>query len=238
MTTTVLTDRDTLVFDLDNTLYPASSRLFDQVDVRMTKFVANLLGVPSTEARKIQKDYFHRFGTTLIGLIENHDVTPEEFLHYVHDIDLACVPHNARLLRFLSDYPGKKVVFTNGSADHADNILTHLQINDLFHGCFDIIDAGYIPKPDPTTYDKMLNKLNVDPKKSIMFEDIPRNLEPAANLGMATVWITGDPEYAKLTSHHGTPNEEFIHYTTDCITTWLETHIQPLQDRIMMSKSA
>ncbi len=219
-----IAERDVLIFDLDNTLYPASCRLFDQVDRKMTEYVANLLDLDIEAARKLQKQYFYDHGTTLQGLLKNHKVDAEEFLNYVHDIDASPIPPNVRLVNFLANYPGQKVIFTNGCRNHMQNILTHMEMEHLFHGSFDIIDAGYLPKPNKSIYDQMLKKLNINPKRAIMFEDIPRNLEPAAALGIATVLIKVEhDEYKYLGSPSG--HQDFVDYETDCLTTWLEENI-------------
>lgn len=217
--------RDILIFDLDNTLYPASSRLFDQVDARMTLFVQNLLGLSSEAARTLQKDYFYTYGTTLIGLMKHHGVPPQEFLDYVHTIDLSVLPVDLRLIAALDAHPGRKVVFTNGSEKHARNILTHLQIAAHFDGVFDIVSAAFQPKPALATYEIMLERLRIDPTRAIMFEDIPRNLEPAAHLGMETVWIHTETEYALMGSQHGTPLEEYVHHRTTDLAGWLHKNL-------------
>jgi putative hydrolase of the HAD superfamily len=221
--------RDVLIFDLDNTLYPASSRLFDQVDARMSLFVSNLLGLSLDAARTLQKDYFYTYGTTLIGLMKHHGVSPQTFLDYVHTLDLSVLPVDVRLMAALAAHPGRKVVFTNGSEKHARNILQHLQIDGHFDGIFDIIAADFRPKPALETYEAMLTRLNINPTRAIMFEDIPRNLEPAAQLGMETVWIHTETEYALMGSQNGTPLEDYVHHRTTDLPGWLhENLILPL----------
>ena len=219
---------ETLIFDLDNTLYPASCRLFDQVDKKMTGYVAQLLGVDEAEAHRVQKDYFHRYGTTLTGLMKHHNIPAEDFLTFVHDIDHSVIPHNQSLLDALDRFSGRKIIYTNGSLPHAQNILNHLKIDHHFEVIYDIVAADYAPKPALPPFEKLLREQNINPHTAIMFDDIPRNLEHAANLGMTTVWITGDPEYALLQSEHGTPPEDYIHHQTDDLAAWLHDYLDTL----------
>jgi putative hydrolase of the HAD superfamily len=119
---------ETWIFDLDNTLYPASCRLFDQIDVRMGEFISNLFEVDKVEARRIQKDYFYKYGTTLRGLMEEHKIDPDAFLDYVHDIDHTPIPANAKLAAHLEELPGRKLVFTNGTVRHAENVMHRIGV--------------------------------------------------------------------------------------------------------------
>ncbi|WNK00512.1 pyrimidine 5'-nucleotidase [Thalassospiraceae bacterium LMO-JJ14] len=204
------------VFDLDNTLYPASSRLFDQVDWNMTDFVSSLLGLPKDEARLLQKQYFHEFGTTMRGLMTRHDVDPNVFLEYVHNIDLAPISADPALIEALEKLPGRKVIFTNGSTAHAENITRHIGIAHHFEGCFDIIDAGYVPKPAPDTYDAFCRRFDIDPTEAVMVEDMAKNLVPAAGLGMTTVWLDTGVGWSRETSDDG-----HVHHRIDDLADWL-----------------
>lgn len=185
------------IFDLDNTLYPASCRLFHQVDRRMGQFIGGLLGLAAEEARALQKHYFRTYGTTLRGLMREHAVDPAAFLDYVHDIDVGVVRPDPELAALLDEAPGRKFVYTNGSSKHADNVLRRLGIADRFDGVFDIADAGFAPKPDPAPYVAMLRRFAVDPAAACMVEDMACNLKPAKELGMTTVWIRTDSDFAK-----------------------------------------
>src|SRR4051794_29216660 len=146
---------DTWIFDLDNTLYPASCNLFDQIHRRMGEFIAGLLDVDLDEAKRLQKTYFREHGTTLRGLMTVHNIDPRDFLDHVHQIDLAPVPPDAALAAALAALPGRKLVFTNGTVKHAENILAHLGIEGHFAGTFDIEACAYVPKPDPAGYDAL-----------------------------------------------------------------------------------
>jgi putative hydrolase of the HAD superfamily len=181
---------DTWIFDLDNTLYPASCRLFDQIDKRICEFVARLLDVEPVEARRIQKGYFYKYGTTLRGLMSEHDVDPDEFLDYVHDIDHTPVCADPDLDRALHALPGRKLVFTNGTVRHAGKVLDRLGVTHHFGDIFDIVHSEFIPKPDIGPYRKFIARTGIEPKTSAMFEDIARNLAAPHELGMTTVLVT------------------------------------------------
>jgi len=213
---TDLKSADVWVFDLDNTLYPAASNLFDQVDWNMTDYVAALLDVDRVEARRLQKDYFRSFGTTMKGLMTVHDVDPHEFMAFVHDIDLSPISADATLNNAIESLPGRKVIFTNGSTPHADNITKHLGIDHLFEGCFDIVDAGFEPKPNLATYKVFCERFDIDPTRAVMVEDMAKNLAPAAALGMTTVWVDTGEAWAQESAEHG-----HVHHRTEDLTVWL-----------------
>jgi putative hydrolase of the HAD superfamily len=213
--------RAALIFDLDNTLYPASCRLFDQIEAKMTEYVARLLSLPLDEAYSVQKQYFEQHGTTLIGLMQHHQVEPHHFMDYVHDIDTSMIPENAALKAGLRAFSGRKVVFTNGSLKHAENILGAMGLLGEFDAIFDIHAAAYRPKPDILTYYNMLETCAIDPTQAVMFEDMPRNLEPAHQLGMETVLIESDTSYAELGDAHAA----YIHHRTPCPGVWLNNYI-------------
>ncbi len=177
------------VFDLDNTLYPADTNLFAEIDQRMGGFIAEFLGVSFEEARRIQKEYYYKYGTTLAGLMHEHKLAPELFLDYVHDIDLAPISPSPALGSALAALPGRKFVFTNGSQRHAERITEKLGVAHLFDGMFDIAAAGFVPKPRAEAYGAFLKKFGVTGKSAAMFEDLPHNLETPHALGMATVLV-------------------------------------------------
>jgi len=214
---------DTWVFDLDNTLYPASCRLFDQIDQRIGNFVANLLGVDFAEARRIQKGYFYEYGTTLRGLMTLHGVAPDEFLGYVHDIDHSPVACNPALDQALHALPGRKLVFTNGTIRHAEKVLGRLGVTHHFGDIFDIVHSDYIPKPAIGPYRKFIAETAIDPKSAAMFEDIARNLEAPHTLGMTTVLVTSpdNKEAAHLNAVHGGEGRAHVHYVTDDLASFL-----------------
>src|SRR6516162_10155524 len=178
-----LSEIETWIFDLDNTLYPASCRLFDQIHARMTHFIADRLDLTLEAALTVQRHYFREHGTTLRGLMTVDQVDPEHFLAFVHDVDLSSVPQNAVLVAALAALPGRKIVHTNGSRRHAERLLDHLGIAASFCGILDIEAAGYEPKPALAGYHELLKRHEVAPDTALMVEDIARNLIPAAALG-------------------------------------------------------
>lgn len=180
---------ETWIFDLDNTLYPAECNLFAQIDKRMGAFISEFLDVDATEARRVQKDYYHRYGTTLNGLMIEHKLAPERYLDFVHDIDLAPVATSPELAAAIQRLPGDKYIFTNGSRHHAERVAEKLGVLHLFEDIFDIVSGDYVPKPSAEAYDRFLKAHGVDAPSSAMFEDIPHNLEAPHKLGMSTVLV-------------------------------------------------
>jgi len=178
-----------LLIDLDNTVYPEDSNIFIQIDLKMKSFIAEYLNVSLDEAFKIQKKYFINNGTTLRGLMLYHNVQPKKFLNYVHDIDLTNIKKNKELAHELKKYNGKKIIFTNGSDQHAKKVLSQIGLNNTIDNIFDIIKADYIPKPEILTYQKVINEYYLDPRNTIMIDDLPNNLRTAKELGMKTVLI-------------------------------------------------
>ncbi|WP_421859533.1 pyrimidine 5'-nucleotidase [Oricola sp.] len=177
------------VFDLDNTLYPHHSNLFSQIDVKMTAYVSELLQLPPEDARKVQKDFYLRYGTTLKGLIDNYQVDPDDFLEKVHDIDYSWIAPNPALGDAIRVLPGRKFIFTNGDRGHAERTAQQLGILDHFDEIFDVVAADLVPKPAAETYDKFLELHRVDCERAVMFEDLARNLSVPKELGMMTVLI-------------------------------------------------
>ena len=203
---------DTWIFDLDNTLYPAHCNLFDQVDQRMGTFISQLLDVDRTEARRIQKSFFYEYGTTLRGLMDVHRVEPEEFLDFVHDIDVSVIDPDHALSDALTLLEGRKLVFTNGSHDHAENVLGQIGIRHHFDAVFDITDSDYIPKPEPEAYAKFIAHAEVDTMRAAMFEDIARNLKQPHALGMTTVLVrSADNESAEFIQRTAGSREDADH---------------------------
>jgi putative hydrolase of the HAD superfamily len=190
-----LAEIETWIFDLDNTLYPTSCRLFDQIHARMMSFIGERLGLSTEAALALQKTYFREHGTTLAGLMKVNRIDPEHFLAYVHEIDLLCVPPDPVLAEALRMLPGRKIVHTNGSTRHAERLLDHLGIAQSFCGIVDIAAAGYEPKPALAGYHELLRRHDVTPSAALMVEDIARNLVPAAALGMTTAWLRNPAEW-------------------------------------------
>ena len=184
-----LSDIKNWVFDLDNTLYSPEEDIFSQIDKRMTEFIISKFNVNEEEAFNIQKKYFLEYGTTLSGLMKRENIDPDEFLEFVHDINLEILKPNIELSKIIKNLPGDKFIFTNGSKKHAENVLKQLEMSGIFDDIFDIKESNFIPKPNIKAYLNFIDKTKIEPDVSIMFEDIGRNLEAAKKLGMKTVLI-------------------------------------------------
>jgi putative hydrolase of the HAD superfamily len=185
------------IFDLDNTLYSGQTKVFSEVDKKMSAFISKKMNVDLVKAREIQKKYFYEYGTTLSGLMKQDNIDPHDFLKFVHDIDISWLPKDLKLKEELIKIKEKKFIFTNGSHAHVDNITKQLGIDGLFDGAFDIVDADFIPKPHIDPYKKIIKKFDIEPTKSILIEDIAHNLEQAKNLGMKTCWLENEEAFAK-----------------------------------------
>ena len=213
---------ETWIFDLDNTLYPSSSHLFDQVSQRIGDYIATAFDVDRAEAHKLQKGYFREYGTTLRGLMLKHDMDPAPFLDYVHDIDLSPIARSDTLEAALARLPGRKLVFTNADAPYAKRVMARLGIGHRFSEIYDIEAADWVPKPFPEAYDRLADVHDVDPARAIFFEDILRNLAPAAARGMATVWVRNDSAWASSGADDMEPD-----YVTDDLPAWLAALFAP-----------
>ena len=187
----------TWVFDLDNTLYPVTEKLLAQIDQHMGSFVANFLNVDATEARRIQKTYFRKYGLTLRGLMLHHGLDPVRYYDEMTPLDLTQVDPHPALADALRGLRGRKVIYTNASAHHAEMVLDRLGMVDVFDGIYDIAAAEYVPKPAIESYRILCERHDIDPSHAAMIDDIARNLEPAATLGMTTVWMRTGAEWAQ-----------------------------------------
>ena len=205
------------IFDLDNTLYSGKTKVFEQVDKRMSKYISDKLNISVEEAKKVQKNYFHKYNTTLNGMIKNHKIDPDEFLEFVHDINIDFLQKDPALGKEIEKLDGKKIIFTNGSRKHAINVSKQIGIEQLFDDIFDIVDAEFIPKPQLEPYKKLVKKHKIDPKLCVLVEDIARNLKPAYEMGMKTVWIENDEPWASKFS-----DSEFVNYKTNNLSEFLK----------------
>ena len=205
------------IFDLDNTLYSGDTKVFEQVSNKMTKYVSNKLNIDLSEAKKIQTNYFHKYNTTLNGLIKNHKIDANDFLDFVHDIDIDFLEKDLKLNKELEKLDGKKIIFTNGSKKHALNVTQKIGIDHNFADFFDIIDANFMPKPAIEPYKKIVEKHKIDPKLCAFVEDIARNLKPAYEMGMTTVWIENDEPWAKKFS-----DADFVNFKTNNLSEFLK----------------
>ena len=205
------------IFDLDNTLYSGKTRVFEQVDKKMSKYISEKLNVNIVEAKEIQKNYFYEYNTTLNGMINNHKIDANEFLEFVHDVDINFLKKDKLLNEELMKLDGKKIIFTNGSRKHAMNVTRRIGIEQHFDDIFDIVDSEFVPKPDIVSYKKIVEKHKIDPKLCGFIEDIARNLKPAYEMGMKTIWIENDEPWAKKFS-----DSDFINYKTNNLPEFLK----------------
>lgn len=209
------------VIDLDNTLYHAKTNLFAQIDVLMGRFICEHLGLDPISARKLQKSYLMSHGTTLRGLMDNHDVDPDYFLDYVHDLDLSAIGADEELNGLLERLPGRKIIYTNGSTDHARRILNCLGVNHHFDTIFDIKAADYVPKPRLEPMESLIRYEKVISSKTAMIDDMAVNLKPAHDLGMKTIWIETDSPYGRSSS-----DGEHVHHSAPNIKHWLKNYLE------------
>jgi putative hydrolase of the HAD superfamily len=206
------------LFDLDNTLYSGKTKVFEQVDKKMSLFISQKLNIDLKKAKQLQKEYFHEYNTTLNGMIKHHKINAEEFLEFVHDVNLDFLQKDNLLASEISKLSGKKFIFTNGSRSHAKNVTKRIGVDEHFDGIFDIVDSDYVPKPSLEPYEKLIKKFDIDPKYCIFIEDIARNLKPAYELGMKTVWIENDEPWAAEYA-----DENFVNYKTKNLSEFLRT---------------
>ena len=206
-----------ILFDCDGVLYQDLESVFGQVSKRMTQYISEKLKINLIEAKELQTNYFHKYNTSLNGLMIHHDIPPTEFLHFVHDIDLSFMEKNLVLRAEIEKLDLRKFVFTNGSKKHVSNITTHLGIDDLFEGVFDIVDADYHPKPEAKAFDLMIKKFDIDPKETIYIEDIAKNLSIGKERGATTVWLINNEYWGKKES-----DKSYIDYKVKNLSLFLK----------------
>jgi putative hydrolase of the HAD superfamily len=216
---------DAWVFDLDNTLYPASSRLFDQIDAKITAYIADRYGIDGLSARALQKYYYRTHGTTLRGLMAEDGLDPDGFLAFVHDIDHSVLVPAPELAAAIARLPGRRYVLTNGSRRHAESVAARLGLLELFDDVFDIAAAEFVPKPDRLAYEAFLRRHSIVPEKAAMFEDLSKNLVVPHTLGMRTVLVTakeGEPDdMERLTAPDDAKAAPHVDHVTDDLTGFL-----------------
>lgn len=208
---------DLWIFDLDNTLYPYPPALWSQVDARMGGFISTLLEVDAIEARRVQKDYFLRYGLTMRGLMKHHGVRPEDFLAHVHDVDLADIAPNPSLRDIIAALPGRKVIHTNADRPHVGRVLGRLAMEEtLFDAVYDITGTGFVPKPSREAYDIVLKAEGADGRSAAMFEDSARNLLEPHRRGMRTVLVPTRCDIASAGA-----SEPHVHFKADDFTQFM-----------------
>ena len=204
------------LFDLDNTLYSGKTKVFQQIDKKMSQFISEKLNVDIKKAKEIQKSYFYEYNTTLNGMIKNHKIDANEFLEFVHDIDINFLKNDTALKKEMEMLDGKKIIFTNGSKKHAMNVTKKIGIQHCFDDIFDIVDSDFVPKPSIEPYKKLVEKHKIDPKLCVFVEDIARNLKPAYEMGMKTIWVENDEPWARKFS-----DSNFVNYKTKNLSEFL-----------------
>lgn len=202
---------DTWVFDLDHTLYPPDSKLFDQIEHRMTAFLMRELDIPQDQANNLRAEYWRRYGTTLAGLMQVHDIPPQPFLDEVHDISFDVLHPDPDLRAQIAALPGRKIIYTNGHGPYADQVLAARGLTGLFEAIYGIEHAKYRPKPERAAFDTVFGLDGFDPRKAAMFEDDVRNLVVPHELGVRCVHVA--PESAE---------HAHIHHHTDDLTAFLQ----------------
>ena len=206
-----------ILFDCDGVLYQDLEAVFGQVSRKMTEYISNKLNVDLKKAKELQTNYFHKYNTSLNGLMIHHDIDPKEFLDFVHDIDLSFLEKDTALRYELENIKLRKFVFTNGSHDHVKHITSTLGIEDQFEGIFDIVDAEYHPKPESKAFDLMIEKFKIDPKETLYIEDIAKNLSIGKERGAITAWLINDEEWGKKES-----DKDYIDYKIENLTLFLK----------------
>lgn len=209
------------IFDLDNTMYDINLGLFKKISNRITDFIMSKYSLDIDQAKKIQKEYYLKYGLTLRGLIVEKKLEPEEFLDYVHDVEHPELKKNDQLISKIRILEGKKIIFTNATSKHAKKILKILELEHDFDQIIDIKDLEYIPKPDKRSYKKLLECLNLNKEnldKTIFFEDTVKNLIPAKELGITTVWMKNS-----INEKDFKKNFSFIDYSFNNLSEFLDT---------------
>jgi putative hydrolase of the HAD superfamily len=215
-------DIETWVFDLDNTLYPATSTVYPEVEERMNRFIMTELKLDLADAIALRKRFFEAHGTTLRGLMNDYGMPPRPFLDFVHELDLSGLARDEALGAAIGALPGRKVIFTNATERHAERVLAALGLGQHFCGIHDIEACAFVPKPDPSGYRELLRRHGIDAPRAAMIEDMAKNLVPAAALGMTTIWVKGGP--------HGEASDEaapHIHHVADDLAAFLRAAAPP-----------
>lgn len=200
----------TWVFDLDNTLYPPRVRLFDQIEIRMTDWVMSALGVDRAEADRLRQHYWHTYGTTLAGLMDEHGVDPGPYLTDVHDISFAVLDPDPDLAARIADLPGRRIIYTNGTAHYAEQVVEARGLSGLFDAIYGVEHADFRPKPERRAFERVFARENLTPRTAAMFEDTVRNLEVPHEMGMACVLVADDPHDAPHIHHHTDDLPDFL----------------------------
>ncbi|MFT7058928.1 MAG: putative hydrolase of the HAD superfamily [Pseudorhodobacter sp.] len=198
------------VFDLDNTLYPPKARLFDQIEVKMTTWVMQELNVDRAEADRLRSHYWEKYGTTLAGLMREHNVDPGPYLTHVHDISLDHLEPDPALASYIRALPGRRIVYTNGSAPYAQRVLAARGLANLFECVYGVEHAGFRPKPERAAFEAIFALDGIDPSTAAMFEDDARNLAAPHAMGMRTVHVAPSPQAQPYIHHYTNDLTDFM----------------------------
>jgi putative hydrolase of the HAD superfamily len=183
---------DSWIFDLDLTLYGPEANIMAQVRDRIALYVERHFNIGSDAAHQIRHTYWKKYGTTLGGLMAEHGVDPHGYLDFVHDVDMSLLQPAADLRDQIEALPGRKLIFTNADAPYAQRVLMARSLDGVFEDIFDIHRMQHLPKPAPTSYDRLCTELHIDPTRALFVEDSAHNLGPAKALGMTTIWVNHD----------------------------------------------
>jgi len=208
----------TWVFDLDNTLYSPDSGIWPKINERITLFLMDLFGLDGQSARALHQHYYLQHGTTLRGLIEEHADLAERYLEFVHDIDRSELKPDPILAREVKKLPGRKLIFTNGSRNHAILTARQLGLDGLFEDAFDIVASGLTAKPAEAAYDTFFDRYAVDPKTAAMFEDVAKNLVVPKARGMTTTLVTAKPGHTDHRETHDQATSQSAASVADFVT--------------------
>jgi len=207
---------DTWIFDLDLTLYAPDAKIMSQVRDRIALYVERFFGIESDAAHEIRHSYWKKYGTTLGGLMAEHQVEPHDYLDFVHDVDLSLLTADPVLAAHVSRLPGRKIIFTNADAPYAERVLALRGLDAVFEDIFDIHRMQHLPKPAPASYDALCTELTIDPARALFVEDSAHNLAPAKALGMTTIWVKHAGEADSSDAHH-------IDYEIADVAEWLSS---------------
>ncbi len=179
-----------ILFDLDNTLYPRECGLFRLIEGRIIEYLRLKLGLAPGEAVALRQKYLQEYGFTLIGLMNHYKIDPQDYLDFVHDISIdGVISEDMRLAQLMTRIPVAKAIFTNGTQQHARRILRSLGIEPFFPYIFDIAFMDYKPKPHPSSFQKVLDYMDVRAKECLMVDDHLPTLSAAKKLGMTTIYV-------------------------------------------------
>ncbi len=192
MLSSKLKGRTTWIFDLDNTLYSSSIGIFNQIDLKMKKFISIKLKISEDDSFKLQKKYYKKYGTTLYGLMRNYNIDPDEFCNYVHNVNFNKLSKSKILKDRLRSLPGEKIIYTNANYTYAEKVLNKLGIKEVFLDIFDIKKTGYIPKPMKKSLNQLIKKYKLNPGKTVYFEDLKKNLKYSSSIGFTTIHISNE----------------------------------------------